>query len=501
MNAQTKPPFTYSIVNVYGGKTIPDTFLAKLNNENRSAFGFVVQEQSGLVIEKFDELDTSEKEQATQKKILEQTVKFNRMFIYCQFPAEFDEDEVPPYAVIRNSKKEPVLVIAIEGDFPGRTGTEGESEAFVVLNEWLGPKIEEMFKIFNNDPAKLTEWLKGDSFAKDFANVYSHRGIISVMPATGVPFMVGKNDIGEQFPWGEASMAYGYTESTNNSASPAPAAEAPAEKPKKVSRYATNAADPAPIPEPKKEEPKPDVKVPEQPKPVTDPVHKAADQVIEEIDWKPPPGVHGKKLKALYRQMNSGVLPTNWQDRPSLRIKAKTKVNDLKDLSQTAVGPLANAAAVAASTTAASASAKTAGDVTLPVISGDEQRNAVEFIKKHLGDSSKQLDESPLETQRMEEKLPVFSELVLKSQSLDELERWPTSGIFAFCKQNPEVAALALVEYRRDRINRKLSATQGDKKLGDLAGTGVHTPTPTAPIPEIPSKPAEHQPRKTSKYA
>lgn len=464
-----KPPFTHSITQVYSGEIIPPTFLKKLNDENRSAFGFGVREGGSLVIERFDQLSDIEKELKTQTSILDNTKKYDRMFIYGDFPTEFDEDEVQPFVAISDSKGRPILVVGLEGDFPGRNSDEGFSEAYVVMHEWLKPKLESMYKLLGNSTVKLVEYLKGPDFDLDFKNVYSNRGVLAVLSLAGKPFMVGKNEIGAKFSWGEASVAYGYSEGIAETATPIAAEPSEITKTvmRKVSKYADEVVEePAPAKPPEPEKDKPVVEVPVPKAPPTLP----APEEFEEIDWKPPQNLHGKKLKAAYRQFNSGVLPKDWADRPVIRIRTKKTVKSLKELDQTAAAPLAQAAQVAAK--APKADAEGVENVTLPVISGEQHAKAVDFIKKHLSDS-KTLDEDPLDTQKRESKLALFSELVLDSD-LDNLERWPTSGIFAFVKDNPEVGALAIIELRRDRINRKATMAAMNPKLSELTGTEKH---------------------------
>lgn len=464
-----KPLYTHSIVNVKANETMPEMLLRKLCTEYPSYVGLVVREPSKLEVEKFLELD-ADPEVRFQKinRINSNTKKFPRQFIFGAFPAEFDEDEGQPWTIIKDSKGNRMLTVACEGDFPGRESAEGYSEAFVVVNEYLGPKLEEFYKLAGNTPSKLFDYLSSTSFKKDLDNLQGFRAGFAFMPTVGEPIMLGnfreEGKGGSDYSWGSCTFNHGYSDPVIAAATAEPA------KPKKgtiASKYDDDV-----IVEPAKPlAPVPSVPqvIPATPK---DPIAKVATELVsnEAVRWAPPAGVHGKGLKKAYRDM-LGHLPDNWQQRPSFMIKAKDDPAPAaapakpKDMKEEAPKPV------------------------LPVIDGNQQAKAVDFIKKFLGDGSTVIDEHPLETQKQEANLAVFSELCLKSGKLEEINRWPVSGIFAFCKENPQVAALLLIELRRDRINRMTSVKDADKPLGELTGTVIQ---PVVVPPPIPSpEPAE----------
>lgn len=477
----SKPDSTMSIVQTKAGEVIPPTLLRKLVEENRSAVGFCVREPDKLIVEKFHKLDDVEKNFAFMTQLQEATKKFPVMWVFHALPAEFDEDEVQPFIPIKDSKGNPMVVVAAEGDFPTQISDEF-SEAYVLLNEWLCPKIESMYKLVGNSPQKLFEYLHSAQFQNDFRQVFSHRGVLGFMPTVGDPFIIEHNELGITSTWGSASNAYGYTESVIAAATPT-VAEVPATPAVRKSRYAEDTPGTAP--------PTPVVTPPQaDPKPVT-PVEKvAAELQPSEIDWSPPKGVHGKSLKQAYRAVNNGVLPTNWRDRPTIRIQVKKQsVKSLQELSAL------TGAKDMKTVTPQPTENKIA---TMPVISGAQQSKAVDFIKKYLGDGSGVIDD-PIKAQEQEAKLAKFSELVLKSGKLEEIDRWTTAFIFAFVKENPETAALGFIEMRNTL--RKLR--DGGKTLSELTGTERVTETPVQP-PALPvSTPVVEQPVVTrrSKYS
>lgn len=477
-----KPMYTASIAQVQSNQTIPATLLRKLAEENQSAFGLCVREPDKMIVEKFHKLDGLEKQNAFLDKLMDSTKKYECMFCFHAFPTEFDEDETMPWTVLKDSKGAPLLVVAIDGDFPKHTDNEF-SEAYVLMNDWLGPKIEDMYKVVGNSPQKLFEYLKSSQFANDFAQTLGHRGSLSFMPSVGPPFVVEKNDIGLVSPeWGSVTNAYGYTESAIAAATPA--ADKPATPAAKASRYVDDALPATP--------PKPEVIPPAaDPKPVTDPGEKvAADLQPEEIDWTPPQGVHGKPLKAAYRAVNNNVLPDNWRDRPTIRIRTKKSVKDFKEMpSLTGAKDMKIEPAKVDSKI-----------LTMPIISGQQQEKAVDFIKKYVGDGSAVIDD-PIESQKQELKLAKFSSLVLKSGKLDEILRWKTEFVFAFVKDNPETSALAIIEMRNELRKVWAAIKSGDKTLAELVGTEqvVEKPAPEAqPQPDVVKEPVK---RGASKYA
>lgn len=499
-----KPKYTTSIVSVRAGETIPDTFLHKLLEENRSAVGFVVQDKK-LEVEKFATLADTAKEVENLKDVLGNTKKFQRMFIFHAFPPEYDEDEIQPWTIIKDSKGNPLLVVAVEGDLPGKD-VDGSSEMLGTINEYLGPKIESLFTLVGNDPKKLYAALKDQAgFGADLMNIIGHRAHFYFMPAEGDVFAHGREPevlpLAGAFSWGSASNAYGYTESAIAAATVVAAAPEPTVR---KSKYAS--ADPEPGPKVddngihhiKPAEPKPAVVIPKVvPTPSADPAKIAADTTVEMTEWTPPANLHGKKLKQAYRGVNGGVLPSDWERRPKIMIAVKKgPIKDLKDLAHTAVGNLP------ASQVLKVEPAKV--ENVLPVMDGKQQGAIKEWIKKYLDGSSNSIA-NPLELQKQEAQLAVFSELCLKN-GLDEIETWPTSVVAAFCKAFPDGAWLLILELRRDRIARKQMGKLGDVKLSDLTGTEhaapaappalIPNPTPTSPAP-APAAPVHRK----SKYA
>lgn len=490
-----RPPYSHSIVHVNAGEVMSETLLQKLCTEFSSYCGLIVREPDKMEIEKFLDMGDDKARFALLSKINNNTKKYPRQFTFGQCPPEFDEDEAQPWVPIRDSKKNPLLAVSVEGDFLDRTSTEGFSEAYVLMHEYLGPKLEEIYALGGNSPSKLYDYIKSDSFAKDLKAQYGHRAAFAFMPTVGEPLLLGnfreEGKGGSSYSWGSCSFNLGYTEAVVAAATPVKEATMP-KNPTKTSKYADDAppADPQALPV----KPSGPTVIPASP---TNPVEKVAEEIAGEdsVKWAPPANIRGKGLKKSYRDM-LGYLPENWQQRPSFMLKAKDTVGSLAELNQTKAKDNAVAAVKDMKQEAPKA--------VLPVIDGKQQTKAVDFIKKHLGDGSAVIID-PLTAQKQESNLAVFSELCLKSNSLDEVEGWPVSGIFAFVKDNPEVAALALIEYRRDRINRKASIKDGEKTLGELTGSGTAPAvSPTAPIPSPePAKiaPAAPEPRRAASGA
>lgn len=515
--SHAKPEFTSSIAQVKSNESIPDTLLNKLVTENKAGFGFAIKNGDKLEVEKFPRLEEKDRlltATSLLTNIMSNTKKYPVMFTFHEVASEeYDEDEIQPYTILKDSKGNPILTVCVEGDFPTYAGNEdGFSESYCLVNDWLGPKIEGMYKLLGNSPTKLVEYLRTEQFASDFNHVIGHRGCLAFMPAQGDQFIIEKNDIGLEGPWGCVSNAYGYTESAAAAATPepAPAAPAPEAQPeKKKSKYSDAPAAPA--------APKATVTPPKADKPVIkDPIEKVADQIVEEVeveeevDWSPPANVHGKGLKDLYRA-TAGFLPKDWKQRPKLKIKVKKKVRALAELAATAVGMAANGSKVEPKDMKHSAPTLVPS---MPIISGDLQRKAAAHIEKHLGDGSAVIDD-PTKTQAEEEALAKFSELILKSNNIKDVLRWPTSYIFAFSKENPEAFALGFIEIR-SLLRRFFDLEKnGDRTLKDLVGSMLPKttaeqvvipspqpgPTPAETLPVAPAPVALPEGRKKSKYA
>lgn len=486
------PKFNTSIVNVFANETPPDTFLAKLLSENKSAFGMAVREPTGIVVEKFPKIENGQKAIDLLKDITSNTKKFPVMFCFHAFPAEFDEDEVQPYTILKDGKNNPILCVAVEGDFPNYAGDEeGYSEAYKLVNDWLGPKIEGIYSLVGNNPTKTIEYLKGAQFASDFKKEFGFRASLSFMPSQGDPFTIEKNELGLKATWGDASQAYGYTEAAIAAAT---VEEKPVEQPRKASKYAT---DPAPA------ETKPPAPVPQSPsvpqvpaQPAKTPAEQVAKEMVEvEMDWTPPASLHGKKLKEAYRQNNNGILVTNWQDRPTIKIKVKKPLT-LPDKT------------ASTTTTTNTPVANDKGVYTMPVISGEKQKAINEVIQKRLGDGSAVIKD-PKEAQKTEEKLAKFTELFPQHfKNIRGIEKLKTEFLFFLGKEHYEAVVLALIEARAEIRRLDDIIASNEKTLGELAGDKTQATTspvnpPSTPSPDPvkePVVPAATAPKK-SKYA
>jgi len=475
-----KPAYTMSINMIKAGHTIPDDLLKVLLTENRSAFGFVIRKDGVLDVERFGKeipMEDIDKDFSNCKDILKNTSAFDRMFCFGQFPENFEDVEIQPFMVLHNSKKQPLFAVAIEGDFPGRNIDDETSEFFGVMEEYLGPKIEDLYKLLGNDPKKLTEAMRSDTFAKDLSNLYSHRGVIAILPFEGDPIIHGKNELGGTFDWGSSSNVYGFSAA-------APIVQEQQQPQKRRSKYATSEDTPT---ENKPPEAKPSVPQVIPPAP-TDPVEKVAQEVVEERTESPPANLHGKRLKQWYRSITGGDLPENWLKRPSVKVKNKKVLKDLKELGQTAIGTTVKEPVTATKT----------DDNLLPVMNGEQIKASTEWIKKHL-DANSNATSNPLEMQKIEAVLPVFSEI---HPGIADWRTFETSGILALIKSHPEAAWLMFIEARRKVLELESLKNLGDKKLSEITGTAPPAETKTTTTKTEPASPAPsaHKPR-LSKYA
>lgn len=469
-----KPEYSYSNVLVKAGHTVPEALLLKLCTENRSVIAAGIRSKKEMEKEIFLPMEpTVEGSYAFMKKFLENTKEFTRLVSFHSMPTEFDEDvEIMPWAVLKDSKGNPLLFASIEGDFPDFIDSSADhfSESFGVLREFLGPKIEAIYNTSGNRPDKLFEYLKGSEFSKDLAEKIGHRGVISFLPITGESFAQGTNEFGVKGEWGTASSAYGYTESVTAAATPAeevkPKAEAPAPK-KGGSKYVT-------------EEPA----IPAAP--IQAPANNPQEMEEVEVTHKVPTGMHGKPKKDWVRKLNNGVLVTNWRDITELKVMTKRPKTapTAKTTPDTAIA-------------SAMKMAETNAVITMPIVAGDKQKAANDFVKKYVGDGSA-IIKDPTETAEHESKLSVWHELA-GLKDLSEINRYTTAFLSAYVKQHPEMAWLLICELRKDmnRMQKIIDGlVAGNVKLGDLTKTDpTITPAPDVkpltPSPEPEAAPAK----------
>jgi len=449
-----KPEYSYSDALVKAGHTMPEALLSKLIAENRTAIGVGIRTKSAMEKEIFYPLKPVEQTLAFMKKWFEATKEFTRLVRFHALPAEFDEDvEIGPWSPLKDSKGNPLLFVGIEGDFPQYVDGSADhfSEASRVLVDWLGPKLETIYGTAGNRPDKLFEYLKSADFGKDFEQIIGHRGVITFLPITGEAFTCKKNELGVTSDWGTASVAYGYTESVSNSASPEVKEPAPAKtEPKKGGSKYVDDDEPAPS-------------KPEAPVPV--PLNNGQEMVEEEVEVRAPKGMHGKQLKLWWRKSPFGDLPSNWRDANHVeKVKVKKPV--------ASKAPAKTQTAMAAAM--ASAEANKLPTLSMPIVSGDKQKAANEFVKKYVGDGSALITD-PAATAEQEAKLAKWHELA-GEKNLSAINQYTTAFLSAYVKQYPEMAWLLVIEARSE-LNRLQKVIEGlvtgTVKAGELVKTGT----------------------------
>lgn len=483
-----KPEYSYSDALVKAGHTMPEALLSKLIAENRTAIGVGIRTKSAMEKEIFYPLKPVEQTLAFMKKFFEATKEFTRLVRFHSMPENFDEDvEIGPWCPLKSSKGEPLLFVGIEGDFPDFIDKSADhfSEASRLMVDWLGPKIETLYGTAGNRPDKVFDYLRSDAFSQDLAAHIGHRAVLSFLPITGEAFYQGKNEIGVRGDWGTASVAYGYTEAVPEAATPAPKETKEDMKPvaKKASKYVD---DDLPV-EPAKPEAKPEA-------PVQAPLKNGQEMVEEEIEVTSPKGMHGKQLKLWWRKSPFGDLPSNWRDPNHVE---KVKVKKPVKAAETKKTDTAMAAAMA------SAEANKPAPLTMPIVGGDKQKAANEFVKKYVGDGSALITD-PAVTAEQESKLAKWHELA-GEKSLSSINQYSTAFLSAYVKSCPEMAWLLLIE-QRSELNRLQKVVEGlvagTVKAGELVKTGTEN-APSTQEPATAQPEAQPEPLKKasgSKY-
>lgn len=482
-------PNTETLVYKKPGFLVPDGYFEKILSYKPTAFGFTVQDknetgdttlvssQSNLIGQSFNISDLQE----IQKNALDYPVQFYFGFL----DPGFDEKDIQPF-LIADGDGNDFLAIMLEGDFPTFNGADkGRTDTSNVANKILIPKMMEMCEDFDGDIEKIVKKLNGDVFNSDFLSRISHRGVMQIMPFAGDTITYGKNELGEVYDWGHVSNTHGFGEVEQALKEPVVEVKA-----KKVfwSKSAEPVQSSLPLEQPKKVEEKPA----EGPKPDANGIYTVKDAatvgtapktsvptVKKEKEFIRPPDFvqRNEDLKQWYRVMNGGVVPSAWKKRIAIGISSAKPIviNNLKDLQQaletrdaktsTAIG--APPKVETEVKTEVKSSDNTSDD--LPILNAKQLEDVLSFVAKHLDGQSKTMPD-PASIQRIEAKLPVFSEAIgLKPE---ELFSWPTSAFFALGKENHRALALLAIELRRRAM--------GNMKVSELVNT--------SPKEEVPPK-------------
>lgn len=290
-------------------QTIPKAYVDKILPTYKTCIGYAVPTEKGT-IEVFQSNGTVE-DYSGVAEVMKDNPRITT-FYFGLNDADFHEDDLQPFIILKNDEGQPIMVAFLEGDFSNFHQAESaRSDEFFAVDEHLRDKITELYHENGKDMDKLIEKLDGASFRRDLQQVIVSRGHIVLMTGSGKTIVFNKNNKqGMEFPWGEVSNCLDYTEEK--------VPEAGVDKPKlKLKTKAPPFSTPS-VPSVEKQKD-------------TETKH-----IPTEAKFYPPQNRSGKDLKKWYRTHYQGhFCPNDWEKRPGIpesKLAADSHLRVKKDL-------------------------------------------------------------------------------------------------------------------------------------------------------------------------
>lgn len=489
---------TQRVLTVKAGETVDIDLVKFLINQGPTAFGFAVQATDGsepeLSIVREDKAPTL----SDILGILNEAKAFNSL-LYFGYDGKIRAEDVQPF-IIDDVDEKVFIAIGLEGDFSKHADPKsGHTEAYNLAQNVIIPRILEVLELTDANMTKVRKELESDTFNTLFLSNVDHRGSLTILGLDGDPIWRGKNELGNDYAWGQISNEYGYDTYLANLRAAEEKRQAEAEK-----RIKDAAA-------PKVEEKKPnrffrgkavtdkpvasgtppivpqDVATPgTAPRASVPSVKQVGATTVVNTDVKrqpirPPEFIHKNDDKKKWYLLVGGSLPAMWRnkiaiipviDNPPqneaefLQLQADAKKKDMSRPVIADVKPIEQP-----KTATSAGTAKTAEQVkareqeeNIPIIAAADMDKIIESIATNATRSM-----TVSEMQALEKKLDKFS--VATATTLSEMASWPASAWFAIGKQDHRAVVMALME--------AFSALRANMKLEDLVNTDKDTVTTT----------------------
>lgn len=318
------------------GQQIPVDFVELCLGEHTSCIGIAIALKSkegkpilNLTRLPRDKVPDSMKAVAdVQKKFEGQKV----VFYFGEHPTGASADDIQPHPLLFNEVQggKPVLAAFMVGAFEAGTDTDGKSAQFVEANEYLTPKLVDIWEDTGYDINKLDEKLRKPLFRKEIEDHFP-TGSITMISANDSVMTFAKASPGHGFEWGWASDSLGYGSTVSTVVEPVADPDDPLGD-------LLNQPDAAPAKPPiEAKRPVADTKPISQQKPTAEVVPLKTAPVGEKVATimlSPPMDMSNGKKKDWYNKYY-GTFPMNFKASPAVPVKVdKLKNIKLEDLSQ-----------------------------------------------------------------------------------------------------------------------------------------------------------------------
>jgi hypothetical protein len=444
-----------TILHIKAGHLAPAEMLTFILNKKPNVTGFMVQDEGGGI--QMGREDATNLDFATVDKLQNDAKECNKTLFFGKFHDGYNVEDIQPFVLANGA--DDFMGIMIEGDIVGHDSDKSHTEHYNFVHGVLIPKIAEICEDFEGDTAKIIAKLGKPDFKSSFLMHVGHRAVLHVMPLTGEPVLVDKNDLKMEFDWGWVSQAIDYGKKI----------EAPvAQTPKKVYGFGakkTEASSPAISMDdkgvhhinPNASKPTMTAKtsVPAAPKtelptakytPPTwlfknDDVRFFYEHLLGEV----PKNAIKKKFGIVPKQNHELLKIDNYEDFKNYRLTQAMKPTGATATKQERVAAAMSSTATPAPADTPPLPAQPTNPTELPILNPKELEQTLDFVAKYLDKNSKEMI-PPQEVQKIEKEIEKFSSQV--GLKLEETMNWPVSQLFALAGTNAKALVLHLLEWR-----------------------------------------------------
>lgn len=485
-----------TVLHIKAGHKAPEELLQIILGTKPNVFGFAVQEESSsMEVVREDGFSVGLEE---LKGFMEESIQRPRSLYFGTLDAGHNPEDIQPF-VLDDPDDNTFMSIFTEGDILGNNDDKSRTEHYNFINGIIIPKIIDWCTDFDGDIDKVMSKVTSEIFNKEFLMHVGHRAILHILPFKGDAVLLGRNALGADYEWGWTSRTHGFGDIKQ---------EPEVEKPVKKSygwgkKAAAVAASPSPAPVTASKD-KPTLSLPkdvatkgEGPRTST-PAVKTQTTIAQTAAVRPPSWLHKNEDVKSFYSILTGSIPGNWKKRIPVIPSQNHKLLEVTSLEQFKKYQLeqllknkASTDPVAQPEVQPQAQPQPQPDIQpkksddLPIIGPKELDKVLDFVAKHLDGNSKGII-PPQEMQKIEAKLPTFSEAV--GVKLEEMLNWPVSGLFALAATDPKAMVLWGLEWRAYARQHLLAALKKNEKAEEVTTTTTKL-TETATKVESVAKP------------
>lgn len=194
---------TQVIIRRKAGQEIPEGFFKAAKAACPDAWGIGYVQDGKLELNHGESLELDD---------LRETEKNSGDFTLCMVasPGGTNLKAVPPYELAANGEDEPVVAVAIDGEFPGFVKEKSPHPSIYHLANFVGDKVTDMLNILDGDLDKTFAKMNTDDFKDKIKMNAVSRGYLTFLGQNDKAITIFQGDTAKDYPWGWVSNTFGW---------------------------------------------------------------------------------------------------------------------------------------------------------------------------------------------------------------------------------------------------------------------------------------------------